>query len=204
MYINIIILQLRSPWWLTGRKTPSYLLTTSILNRLGSTITCHCVHNFVWFTVITLKTNSVSSYQCPMTCVGTYLYSVRCTHHGNLLVTTSWWPISFRGPTRARTNTVKKQGENSGEGGGGGGGVNRPERQILEQKTKTFLAVREACVATFWPTRGFEGRTFVSSGFSTEGYFNLCVRSAPLRSRERPRGREWGGGGSSTFALAVG
>ena len=95
-----------------------------------------------------------------------------------------------------RTQLKSRERIRAKEGaGGGGGGVNRPERQILEQKTKTFLAVREACVATFWPTRGFEGRTFVSSGFSTEGYFNLCVRSAPLRSRERPRGREWGGGG---------
>ena len=36
---------------------------------------------------------------------------------------------------------------------------------------KKFLAVGEACLAIFWPTPGFKGRTSVSSGFSTEGTF---------------------------------
>ena len=38
-----------------------------------------------------------------------------------------------------------------------------------------------ACVAIFWPTRDFKGRTFVSFGFSIEGEPNFCVRSTPLR-----------------------
>ena len=32
-----------------------------------------------------------------------------------------------------------------------------------------LLAVREAYMATSWPTPGFKERTFDSSGFSTEG-----------------------------------
>ena len=34
---------------------------------------------------------------------------------------------------------------------------------------KKFLAAVKACMAIFWPNSGFKGRTFVSSGFSTEG-----------------------------------
>ena len=42
-------------------------------------------------------------------------------------------------------------------------------RKVESRTQKKFLAVGEACVATFWPTPGFKGRTFVSLGFSTEG-----------------------------------
>ena len=42
-----------------------------------------------------------------------------------------------------------------------------PERKNLRRKK--FLAAGEACVAIFWPIRGFKGRTFVSSGFSKGG-----------------------------------
>ena len=41
-------------------------------------------------------------------------------------------------------------------------------RKIEIKARKTFLAVDEACVATFWPIPGFKERTLVSSGFSTE------------------------------------
>ena len=34
---------------------------------------------------------------------------------------------------------------------------------------KKFLVAGEACLAIFWPTPGFMGRTFHSYGFSTEG-----------------------------------
>ena len=42
-----------------------------------------------------------------------------------------------------------------------------------------FLAVGEACVAIFWPTPGFNGRTFVSSELSAEG--TLISASAAAR-----------------------
>ena len=38
-----------------------------------------------------------------------------------------------------------------------------------KNNNKTSLAADTACVAIFWPTPGLKGRTFVSSGFSTEG-----------------------------------
>ena len=44
-------------------------------------------------------------------------------------------------------------------------------RKVEIRIRKEFLAVGEACVAIVWPTLGFKGRTFVSSGFSTEGIF---------------------------------
>ena len=40
--------------------------------------------------------------------------------------------------------------------------VNRPGRE------RKVVAVSEAFRAIFWPTPGFQRRTFVSSGFSTE------------------------------------
>ena len=56
---------------------------------------------------------------------------------------------------------------------------NGPRRQKLERKN--FLAMGEACIAVFRYTPGFKGRTFGSSGFSTSGDFNVCVRSTLLR-----------------------
>ena len=41
---------------------------------------------------------------------------------------------------------------------------------MVEIRTrKKFMAMGEACVATFFPTPGFNGRTVVRFGFSTEG-----------------------------------
>ena len=36
-----------------------------------------------------------------------------------------------------------------------------------DRTIETFLAVGEACIAILWPTPGFKGRLFYSSGFST-------------------------------------
>jgi len=45
--------------------------------------------------------------------------------------------------------------------------VNGLGRQISDRTMETFLAVGEACIAILWPTPGFKGRKFHSSGFST-------------------------------------
>ena len=46
--------------------------------------------------------------------------------------------------------------------------VNGPEMSIKIRTGKKSSAMGEACVALFSPTPGFNGRTFVSSGFSIE------------------------------------
>ena len=61
--------------------------------------------------------------------------------------------------------------------------VNRPGKISIRKK---FLAIGEACMAIFLPTRGFYWRTFVNSGFSTE--------------RTWGRGGGGGGGGGETSA----
>ena len=49
-------------------------------------------------------------------------------------------------------------------------------------KRKTFLAVDEPCMAIFWPTPSFRGRTFHRSGVSTERALFLHPHQAtPLR-----------------------
>ena len=63
--------------------------------------------------------------------------------------------------------------------------IRREEEEVewtrnVEIRNK-FPAVGEACMATFWPTPGFKGKTFDSSGLSTERDPNFCVRSPPLR-----------------------
>ena len=62
------------------------------------------------------------------------------------------------------TNAAEKQGEdfnNKNEG--------EWTRKVESSTWKKFLAVGEACDATFLLTPRFKRRTFVSSGFSTEG-----------------------------------
>ena len=42
--------------------------------------------------------------------------------------------------------------------------------KVVFRPRKKFLVVDKACLAIDWPTPGFKGTTFVSSGSSTEGY----------------------------------
>ena len=50
---------------------------------------------------------------------------------------------------------------------------------MVEIRTrKKFMAMGEACVDTFFPTPGFNGRTVVRSGFSTEGTL-ICAPNVP-------------------------
>ena len=54
--------------------------------------------------------------------------------------------------------------------------------KVQIRTSRTFLAAWAAYMAIFWPTQGFKGRTFHSSGFSTEGTL-ICAYSAyPLRA----------------------
>ena len=101
------------------------------------------------------------------------------TQHGNLHPT--GWPILFCGPTLepvlATANAgEKKSGEvlekNAGEWNG-----------RVEIKKK-FLAVSVACMAIYWPTPGFKGRTFKLCVFARWD-FNFCVSSSPLRGQRR-------------------
>ena len=46
----------------------------------------------------------------------------------------------------------------------------------IMQRTK-FVAVGEACMAIFWPTPGFKGRTFVSSVFKMGALICASTRS---------------------------
>ena len=56
--------------------------------------------------------------------------------------------------------------------------MNRPEGVKLAWEKS--LAVSAACMATYWPTPGFKGRTFKLCVL-TRGDLNFCVRSSPLR-----------------------
>ena len=49
-----------------------------------------------------------------------------------------------------------------------------------KQERKKSLAVSVACMAIYWPTPGFKGRTF-KLWVLTRWDFNFCVRSSPLR-----------------------
>ena len=58
--------------------------------------------------------------------------------------------------------------------------VTGPEGYKLARKI--FLAVSVACMAIYWPTQGFKGRTFKLCVLN-RGDFNFCVRSSPQRGR---------------------
>ena len=50
----------------------------------------------------------------------------------------------------------------------------------LKLARKKSLAVSVACMAIYWPTPGFKGRTFKLC-ILIRWDFNFCVRSSPLR-----------------------
>ena len=64
-----------------------------------------------------------------------------------------------------------------------------------KQERKKSLAVSVACMAIYWPTPGFKGRTFKLCVL-TRWDFNFCVRSSPLRGNRirirRVAGRIYG------------
>ena len=96
------------------------------------------------------------------------------TQHWNLHPT--GWPISFCGPTReavlATANTGKtweRFWKNADEWTG-----------RVEIRKKKSLAVSLACMAIYWPSPGFKGRTSKPC-FLNRWDFNFCVRSSPLQ-----------------------
>ena len=56
------------------------------------------------------------------------------------------------------------------------------DRYQTELYMETFLAVREACIAILWPTPGFKGRKFHSSGI---GDLNFYTHSMPLQANKQ-------------------
>ena len=108
-----------------------------------------------------------------------YFYSAstqhRNPHHAG-------WPILSCGPTQelmlATANTWKKMGEVLGENAG-----ERTGRVEIREKS---LAVSVACVAIYWPTPGFKGRTF-KLYVLTRWDFNFCVRSSHSRGKKIAR-----------------
>ena len=96
-----------------------------------------------------------------------YLYSAG-TQHGNLHP--AGWPILFCRPTQEKIG--RGFGKNAGEWTG---------RVEIRKKS---LAVSVACLAIYWPTPGFKGRTFKLCVL-TRWDFNFCVRSSPLRGHLR-------------------
>ena len=62
----------------------------------------------------------------------------------------------------------------------------------VEISREEILAVSVACMAIYWPTLGFKGRTF-KLRVLTRWDFNFCVRSSPLRAtRQKSKGKETG------------
>ena len=60
-----------------------------------------------------------------------------------------------------------------------------------EQERKKSLAISVACMAIYWLTPGFKGRTFKLCVL-TRWDFNFCVRSSPLRgSNYTWENRQW-------------
>ena len=57
--------------------------------------------------------------------------------------------------------------------------LNEPERQNSEAD---FLAVGEACIATFWPASGINERASDNKRVLSRGDLNFCVHGIPARS----------------------
>ena len=91
-----------------------------------------------------------------------------------------WWAVTYFTPW---TNTWKNW---RGEAGGRGGDEGEGTRKVESWTRKQFMAVGKAYVATFWPTSGLKGRTFVSSGISPQGDPNFCIHSTLLHG-----GKNW-------------
>ena len=63
-------------------------------------------------------------------------------------------------------------------------GKNADEWTRRVEIIKASLAVSTACMAIYWPTPGFKGKTFKPCAL-TRWDFNFCVHSSPLRDMER-------------------
>ena len=107
-------------------------------------------------------------------CFGPYFYSTG-TQRG--ILHPAGWLVLFCVATQelvlATANTGKtreKFWKNAGEW---------TERVEIRKK---FLAVGAACIAIYWPTTGFKGRTFKLCALN-RWEFNFCIRSFPLRVR---------------------
>ena len=57
-------------------------------------------------------------------------------------------------------------------------------RKVEIKKRKKILAESKACEAIFWPTPGSDGRTFMRTGFPTEGTL-ISVSAVPYCGRRR-------------------
>ena len=131
--------------------------------------------------------------------VWAYIYSAG-SQHGNLHPAS--WPILFCRPTQepvlAAANTGKKHRRAFGKNAG------KWTRRV-EIAGKKSLAISEACIAIYWLTPGFKGRTFKLCVLITRD-FNFCVRSSPLRA-ERGRGGAylslWGKHGGHSCGILI-
>ena len=122
------------------------------------------------------QSNSIHSFKTQTqknTCFWAYLYSAG-TQHGNLHP--AGWPILFCGPTQEQvldTANIRKAREwfwiNAGEW-----------TARIEISKEKIPAVIVACMALYWPTPGFKGRTFQLCVL-TRWDFDFYVRSSPLR-----------------------
>ena len=103
-----------------------------------------------------------------------YFYSA-VTQHGNLHP--AGWPILFCGPIQEPCVSHSQHRKNR----------ERFEKNVGEwtgsveiSKEEKSLAVSVPCIAIYWPTPGFKGRTFKLCVLARWD-FNFCVRSSPLR-----------------------
>ena len=93
-----------------------------------------------------------------------YLYSAG-TQHGNL--PPAGWPILFCRPTQELCVSQSQHRQNR-------------EKFLKKCTWMDRKAESIACLAIYWPTPGFKGRTFKLCVL-TRWDFNFCVRSSPLR-----------------------
>ena len=120
-----------------------------------------------------------------------YLYSAG-TQHGNL--PPAGWPILFCGPTQEPCVSHSQYRKNRERFWKKCRWMDWKCRN--KQEKKKSLAVSVACMAIYWPTPGFKGRTFKLCVL-TRWDFNFCVRSSPLRviqglsCRNRQTGNIW-------------
>ena len=125
--------------------------------------------NFTLFPNYSFSGHYTTSHVFFLAC----LYSAD-TQHGSLHPT--GWPILFCGPTQEPCISHSQQRRNRERFWKKCRWMDRNGRY----KQGRNLAFSVACLAIYWPTLGFKGRTF-ELFVLTRWDFNFCVRSSPLR-----------------------
>ena len=130
--------------------------------------------NFALFQVICFTSHFKTSHA-----FSSYLYST-ATQHGNLYPT--GWPILFCEPTKEpcvshsqHRKNRERFWKNAGEW-----------TERVEISKEEIPGSMWACMAVYWPTPGFKGRTYKFCVLNKLD-FNFCVRSSPLREDEKKR-----------------